>query len=301
MKTVLKWFFGITFLLGGIGGLFQTPLFGIISIILGLFILPPTFKLIEQKTKVSFSSGIKWGVVVCGMLIMGFAISGESAAKDEEADSVVSSASELIDKGNIDSANVLLKEAKEKYSTPTSNKAVVLEQEIEKSKSQEFAKETLAKMSDEEFAELEKGSLAKSYLTQKTLNASFLTLLKSHAPERKKIIAEVKEKEEQKRLAAEIAEETRKQQELEKNRQELVEKQFSSWDGSHRGLTKIIKDNMNDPDTYDHMETRFRDLGDYLLVTTKFRGANAFGGKVINTVTAKVDFEGNVVEVISQD
>ncbi len=58
---------------------------------------------------------------------------------------------------------------------------------------------------------------------------------------------------------------------------------------------------MNDPDSYDHIETRFSDKGDYLFVITKFRGANAFGGKVINTVSANVDFEGNVLEIVSQN
>ena len=84
-------------------------------------------------------------------------------------------------------------------------------------------------------------------------------------------------------------------------RQIEVEKQFSAWDGSHSGLTTLIKKSMNDPDSYEHIETRFKDEGDYIFVITKFRGANAFGGKVINTVTAKVDLSGNVIEVISQE
>jgi len=84
-------------------------------------------------------------------------------------------------------------------------------------------------------------------------------------------------------------------------RQIKVESQFSSWDGSHRGLTELIKKSMNDPSSYEHIETRFRDNGDHIFVITKFRGANAFGGKVINTVSAKVDFSGNVIEVVSQN
>ncbi|NJB83636.1 hypothetical protein [Wenyingzhuangia aestuarii] len=80
-----------------------------------------------------------------------------------------------------------------------------------------------------------------------------------------------------------------------------VESQFSSWDGSHRGLTALIKKSMNDPDSYEHIETRFRDDGDDIYVITKFRGSNAFGGKVINTVSARVDFSGNVTEIISQE
>ena len=58
---------------------------------------------------------------------------------------------------------------------------------------------------------------------------------------------------------------------------------------------------MNDPDSYDHIETKFRDNGNSLNVVTKFRGKNAFGGMVINTVTARVDLDGNVLEIISQE
>ena len=40
--------------------------------------------------------------------------------------------------------------------------------------------------------------------------------------------------------------------------------------------------------------------GEFLIVTTKFRGTNALGGVVTNWVTAKCDLEGNVVSVISR-
>src|SRR5690606_3383923 len=63
-------------------------------------------------------------------------------------------------------------------------------------------------------------------------------------------------------------------------RKAAIEKQFSSYDGSHYKLKRYIKKNMNDPDSYDHIETRFIDAETHLVVTTKFRGANAFGAKV---------------------
>lgn len=84
-------------------------------------------------------------------------------------------------------------------------------------------------------------------------------------------------------------------------RKELVEKHFSAWDGSHIGLTRVIKDSMNDPKSYEHVETRYSDKGDHLIVSTTFRGKNAFGGVVKNTVVAKVDLEGNVIEILSQE
>ena len=83
-------------------------------------------------------------------------------------------------------------------------------------------------------------------------------------------------------------------------RQIQVEKQFSSWDGSHDGLTKVIKEAMNDPDSYEHVETIFWDMNEYLVVRTTYRGKNVFGGVVKNYVKAKVDFNGNVLEIIEQ-
>jgi len=81
---------------------------------------------------------------------------------------------------------------------------------------------------------------------------------------------------------------------------EQIEKYFSAWDGSHLGLTKLIKDSMNDPDSYKHVETVYGDKGDYLIVETTYRGTNVFGGVVTNRVMAKVDLNGNVIEVLSQ-
>ena len=83
-------------------------------------------------------------------------------------------------------------------------------------------------------------------------------------------------------------------------RQIQVEKQFSTWDGSHDGLTKVIKEAMNDPDSYEHVETIFWDMNEYLVVRTTYRGKNVFGGVVKNYVKAKVDFNGNVLEIIEE-
>ena len=55
---------------------------------------------------------------------------------------------------------------------------------------------------------------------------------------------------------------------------------------------------MNDPDSYEHDETRYIDNGDHLVVITSFRGKNAFGGVVRNAVTAKTDMNCTVIEII---
>ena len=83
-----------------------------------------------------------------------------------------------------------------------------------------------------------------------------------------------------------------------KDRKKLVEGQLSGWDGRHPGLAKLIKKNMNDPNSFEHIETRYRDEGDLIFITTTFTGKNAFGGRVKNSISARVDFNGNVIEIV---
>lgn len=81
-------------------------------------------------------------------------------------------------------------------------------------------------------------------------------------------------------------------------REKRIEAQFSSWDGSHRNFERLIKSLMNDPDSYEHLETRYRDNGKTIRVSCTFRGRNAFGGLVVNTKIADFDLDGNFVREI---
>lgn len=85
--------------------------------------------------------------------------------------------------------------------------------------------------------------------------------------------------------------------EAKQRRQHLIDRQFSGWDGSNVYVERYIKQNMNDPKSYEHIETSHRDKGDHILVRTKFRGSNALGVKVIQVVDAKVDIDGNVLSI----
>ncbi len=55
---------------------------------------------------------------------------------------------------------------------------------------------------------------------------------------------------------------------------------------------------MNDPDSYEHVETVYWDMTDYVVVQTTYSGKNAFGGRVKNSVKAKADNNGNIIEII---
>jgi len=83
-------------------------------------------------------------------------------------------------------------------------------------------------------------------------------------------------------------------------RKKKIKDQFSKWDGSHIALSIWIKAWMNDPDSYKHVKTTYWDNGDHLIVRTEFRGKNGFGGVVKNSWKAKVDLNGNVIEIIEK-
>ncbi len=99
------------------------------------------------------------------------------------------------------------------------------------------------------------------------------------------------------------------EEQAEQAREDLISNAFSAWDGSHIDLTRVVKESMNDPSSYEHVETTYIDNGqtlfnnsDYLLVIMEFSGTNAFGGRVRNVVRAKTSIEtGKVVEILSQD
>jgi hypothetical protein len=84
-------------------------------------------------------------------------------------------------------------------------------------------------------------------------------------------------------------------------RTDSIASQFSLWDGSHTVLKEMIKDAMNDPDSFEHDETTYRDDGDFITVQTKYRGKNGFGGVVRGSVIATFSLDGEFIEVLSQE
>jgi len=87
----------------------------------------------------------------------------------------------------------------------------------------------------------------------------------------------------------------------EEQRKEDVSHCFNPWDGSHIELTRLIKESMNDPDSYSHVETIYYDHDSVLLVKTTFRGRNGFGGIVKQTILAETgSINCYVIEMVSQ-
>ena len=84
-------------------------------------------------------------------------------------------------------------------------------------------------------------------------------------------------------------------------RQENIQKLFGAWDGSNINLVVYVKNNMNDPKSFEHVETLCKDQGNNIMVSMEFRGKNGFGGVVKNKVVALLDINGNILEVANAD
>lgn len=80
-----------------------------------------------------------------------------------------------------------------------------------------------------------------------------------------------------------------------------IEKQFDQLDGSHIALTKIIKAQLNDPESFKHVETRY-EIGmgyKYINVHETFRFKNIYGGVETHMMAAKYTQDGEFIDFIS--
>ena len=207
--------------------------------------------------------------VVCAVFLIWNFVSTEQGI--DKAQVSYDAARIFISQWEFDQAGEALKKSRMFDSSRDRNPAFLLSDELEKYQSEEFLKSTLHEMSDEDFTKLQSWDLKTSFFSDASMNDLFLKKLWENAERREAYLVE-QDFANKRQAAAE--------------RTELLEEQFSTWDGSHINLTRVIKDAMNDPDSYKHDETVYVDNGDHLIVTTTFRGANAFGGVVKNTVSA---------------
>lgn len=80
--------------------------------------------------------------------------------------------------------------------------------------------------------------------------------------------------------------------------EEKVTSLQNGYDGSIPSVIKLVKDSMNDPDSFEHVETRtgFYEK-DSFIVSMKYRGKNSFGGVITKFIDVKLDYSGNVISI----
>lgn len=79
--------------------------------------------------------------------------------------------------------------------------------------------------------------------------------------------------------------------------------QFRSFDGSNILVVRIVKNLMHDPSSFEHINTTVYKTEDkaFLDIIMIYRGKNAFGAKVVNTVKARVSLVENKILSIDDE
>jgi len=293
---VLNWLFGIVFIILGITSLFTNPLASVPLFIISLLLLPPVRVFVQSKTGKEFS--LKARAVTIIILFVSFGIVtgiGEDKKRQElaaqkakeQAQKIAAQKKKTIEYYIANKATILnmvrnaIAKADYKKAVSTTNRYLITKDpELRELHKQARTNSLLKQLKTVVSDDLERDhAVYKQLFMLHPQNTKYKNKYQSYS---KKII---KRKEKQ-RLATE--------------RKENIKRQFSSWDGSHRNLERYIKSSMNDPDSYKHVETRYADNGSYLTVSTTFRGKNAFGGVVKNTIVAKISLDGEVLGIIKQ-
>lgn len=304
VKTALGWCGTAFFTILTLYLFFQS--FSFVSLMLGMALValcaPPSREWLRSRNFPEFEvkqTAILFGLVITAQLVFSTVAAGEravDAAKHQrieaarklearrEADkahylanraTVLSDIQSLRENSDFAGADAAL--AKYKNAGVTDSALTLAAAKLEAAKAR-------AKLKDENSLSLEE-------------RASVYKILSEDAPQDLNLAAKSKA------LSAELSAKVEKEaveaarlQALERRRAN-IKSQFSSWDGSHQNLERAIKNGMNNPKSYEHVETRFLDTGKAIIVTTRFRGTNAFGGIVSNSVVAEVDEQGNILSL----
>ncbi|MDH5184881.1 MAG: hypothetical protein OEX12_13445 [Gammaproteobacteria bacterium] len=287
---ILNWGFGGLFMLTGLVSVLKDPLPGFILIVIGAFLLPPIRNFIYSKTNKSISVKQRSVILVVLIILLGhFAGEAEKRRADElaqqQAAEKLAALTAEFNEGREAVFSIINKAMAEKdydkaitftdYFLPVNDPDITALSR--KAKTAKQTADLLAKI---------KTTKSSDHNQLKDIYSQLSVLHPSNATYKSKVTYHTN-----KSIAA------AKKRKQEEARKKQLEMQFSAWDGSHIALERHIKKNMNDPDSYEHVETGYWDRGDHLVVSTTFRGRNAYGGMVKNTLKAKVTLDGKIIEV----
>ena len=79
-------------------------------------------------------------------------------------------------------------------------------------------------------------------------------------------------------------------------RAEQIQKHFSPWGGSNKAMVTAAKDMINDPNSFEHIETRYFDADSVINVSMTFTATNPFGARVKIMTFGRIDNEGKLLE-----
>jgi tetratricopeptide (TPR) repeat protein len=302
----LSWIGGVALVLFSLLLAIKMPVGALLFVTAGLFLLPPIRSYAFRVTNKALSLKAR-AITVTALIFAAFIAIGVGAQNDAEAKKI-EEAKQL--------AAAQAEERQKKAEEFAANRESILNKATASLSAGNFSEVTsqLAKYATVQDADLQKTlASARAGLELQKRKAQETTLIEEVAKtvdraKRAEIYGKLatlfpdnKRYAEQHNRYVKVVQEEKEKAAAAEARKKLIESQFSAWDGSHRTLERAIKKSMNDPDSYEHDETSYWDRGDHLVVETHFRGRNAFGGMVRNSVKVKVDLNGNILEVIEQN
>ncbi|MDH3976456.1 MAG: hypothetical protein OEV42_19500 [Deltaproteobacteria bacterium] len=304
---VLNWAFGVLFFLLGVVILFDDPLSSIPLFVIAALLLPFVRQFVFKKTNLAFPAKVRAFSIFALFIIFGV-LAGNSQEKKEQLlaqqqAKKQAAANEAIKKKKIDHfttnkssimAEIQSDHDKSNYQQATAKAAkYLISKDPELINIHIQSKNMLAAKRKKEQTEQILKNLRSIPATDLEKNKNLYQQLASLHPDNKSYkvkydayLKKIQAQKEKQRIAAE--------------RKDQIENQFSAWDGSHRSLEKAIKSSMNDPSSYEHVKTVYWDKKSHLVVLTTFRGKNAFGALVKNSIKAKVDLSGSVLKILEQ-
>jgi NADH dehydrogenase/NADH:ubiquinone oxidoreductase subunit G len=82
-------------------------------------------------------------------------------------------------------------------------------------------------------------------------------------------------------------------------RKEVINANFNELYGNHKPLTEYVKENLNDPSSFKHVETLYWDYGDTLVLKMTYRANNMYNAKITSVIKATADpVTGQLFEIL---
>lgn len=103
---LLKWITGIFFVIVGLAIFTKAFVGGLIGVLLGVFILPPSHQLILDKLKLNLSRTIKWVIFVGVFIVMCLFVNKSIPSKENQSMNLIINAEKLIEEGKDTSRSI---------------------------------------------------------------------------------------------------------------------------------------------------------------------------------------------------
>ncbi|WP_271270254.1 hypothetical protein [Aliamphritea hakodatensis] len=295
------WFFGCLFLLIGTFILFSVPLAGIPIILISTFLLPPIRSLVYSAARKDVSAKGKVLLSATLIVLSGFMYKQHD---DRQAEQQLAEQVRQVEE---------IRHQEAEYFNANREQIIASINQHLLSKSYEAAAAESGKYLSAGGEELKSLNLqAKQLLVQTQNNEEISKILaelkaipvKEYEKNRLLYLRLVDLDPSKKRYAEKLKFYTKKVEEQEERiaadteRAIKIKKQFSPIDGRHYNFERLIKTEMNDPSSYEHVETGYWNRGDHIVVKTIFRGKNSYGALVKDSATAKFNLDGEFLQLL---